>query len=256
MVSYKDGRELAAMREAGRVVATTLDLLARHAEPGISLKELDSLAARTIKASGARPSFLHYHPLFAPTPYPGTVCLSVNDAVVHGIPNQQRLHEGDLLSIDCGAIVAGYHGDAAITIPVGGRTDPAGQRLIDTTKKALENAIEQAVPGNRIGDISSAVERTAREQGYGILEGCNGHGIGTSMHEEPPVPNTGRAGRGLRLRPGLTIAIEPMLHEGGSDESRTLMDGWTIATKDGSRAAHFEHSIAVTDDGPLILTAL
>lgn len=253
MVSYKDSRELAAMREAGRVVAVTLERLAAAAEPGISLRELDAIAARCIKEHRARPSFLHYHPLFAPTPYPATVCLSVNEAVVHGIPDGRVLREGDLLSIDCGAHVRGYHGDAAITVPVGW-VDPGGLRLMEVTRRALADAIAQAVPGARLGDVSYAVERAARTAGYGILAGCGGHGIGTAMHEDPSVPNTGRPGRGLRLREGLTIAIEPMFHEGGRDEGRTLADGWTIATADGSRAAHFEHSIVITADGPEILT--
>lgn len=253
MVSYKNPRELEVMREAGRVVAVTLERVAAAAEAGVPLIELDAIAARCIKEHGARPSFLHYHPLFAPTPYPATVCLSVNDAVVHGIPDGRRLRPGDLLSIDCGAEIRGYHGDAARTVCVG-PADPDAVRLMDVTRQALERAIEAARPGARLGDISYAVESVARAAGYGILEGCGGHGIGTAMHEDPWVANVGRAGRGLTLREGLTIAIEPMLSEGGHDEGRTLSDGWTIATADGSRAAHFEHTVAVTADGPVVLT--
>jgi methionyl aminopeptidase len=254
MVSYKNFHELSLMRAAGRVVGVTLQRVADAAEPGISLKELDAIAARCIKEHHAQPSFLHYHPRFAPTPYPATLCLSVNDAVVHGIPDGRVLRDGDLLSIDCGAQLGGYHGDAAITIAVNG-ANAAGQRLMDVTRRALEEGIKNAVPGGRIGDISAAVETVGRSAGYGILAGCGGHGIGTAMHEDPSVPNVGRKGRGMRLAEGLTIAIEPMFHEGGHDAGRTLSDGWTIATTDGSRAAHFEHSIAITADGPVILTA-
>ncbi|REE98076.1 type I methionyl aminopeptidase [Thermomonospora umbrina] len=253
MVNYKSPRELSVMREAGRVVHNTLERVAAAAEPGISLLELDAIAARCIKEHGARSSFLHYRPRYAPTPYPAVLCLSVNEVVVHGIPTGRTLREGDLLSIDCGAEVGGYHGDAAITISIG-PPDEGAARLMETTRHALERAIEAARPGARLGDVSHAVETVGREAGYGILADCGGHGIGTAMHEDPSVSNTGLPGRGLRLREGLTIAIEPMFHEGGDDEGRTLADGWSIVTADGSRAAHFEHSIAVTADGPIILT--
>jgi methionyl aminopeptidase len=253
MVSYRSPREWELMREAGRVVARTLQAVRDAAEPGISLAELDAVAARSIKEMNAKPSFLHYHPKWSPTPYPATVCVSVNEVIVHGIPDGSVLREGDLVSVDCGAHVGGYHGDAAITFAVG-TVDAAGQRLMDVTRQALERAIEAARPGARLGDIGHAVERTARLAGYGILDGCTGHGIGTAMHEEPDVPNRGRPGRGLVLREGLTIAIEPMLIEGGHDDAVVLRDGWSIATADRSRAAHFEHSIAITEDGPLILT--
>jgi len=235
------------------VVALTLQAVADVVEPGVSLAELDAVAARSIKELGARPSFLGYQPSWAPSPYPGTVCLSVNDVVVHGVPTGRVLKAGDLLSIDCGAIVGGYHGDAAISVGVGG-VDPAGQRLMDVTKGCLEAAIQAARVGGRMGDIAHAVESMARGAGYGVLDGAGGHGIGTAMHEPPAVPNVGRAGRGMRLREGLTIAIEPMIHEGGEDETRLLADGWSMATADGSRAAHFEHSVAITADGPVVLT--
>ncbi|MFC5754161.1 type I methionyl aminopeptidase [Actinomadura rugatobispora] len=253
MVTYRDPRELEIMREAGRVVARTLDAVEGAAEPGVSLAELDAVAARTIKELDARPSFLHYHPNWSPTPYPGTVCVSVNEVIVHGIPDGRVLRAGDLVSVDCGAELGGYHGDAAVTFAVG-EADEAGRRLMDVTRLALERAIEAARPGARMGDLGHAVERTAREAGYGILEGCTGHGIGTAMHEDPEVPNIGRPGTGLVLREGLTIAIEPMFEEGGRDDAVGLRDGWSIATADGSRAAHFEHTIAVTADGPVILT--
>jgi methionyl aminopeptidase len=252
MVTLKSQAELDRMREAGRVVGVTLRRVSEAVEPGISLAELDAIGAACIKGHGAQSNFLGYQPHFAPTPYPKTLCLSVNDVIVHGLPDEQILKDGDILSIDCGAIVNGYHGDAAVTVPVG-QVDAAAVRLIDTTRKALHNAIRKAVEGGKMGDISHAVEATARP--YGLLQGFGGHGIGTAMHEDPHVANVGRAGRGMRLREGLTIAIEPMLIEGGGDGGRTLADGWSIATADGSRAAHFEHSIAITKDGPLILTA-
>ncbi|GLW65918.1 hypothetical protein Arub01_41620 [Actinomadura rubrobrunea] len=172
---------------------------------------------------------------------------------MHGIPDGRVLKDGDVVSVDCGAEVGGYHGDAAITFAVG-EADADAVRLMDVTRTALERAIEQARPGGRMGDISYAVMRTAREAGYGILQGCGGHGIGTRMHEAPDVPNVGRPGRGLLLQEGLTIAIEPMFHEGGRDAAEVLPDGWSIATADGSRAAHFEHTVAITADGPVVLT--
>ena len=251
MVTLKNQAELDRMREAGRVVGITLERVAGAVESGISLAELEAIGAACINEHGARPSFLDYHPRSARTPYPATLCLSVNDVVVHGIPDATVLKDGDIISIDCGAEVGGYHGDAAVTVPVGEVDDDANQ-LMKVTSEALTAAIRAARPGATLGDVSHAVETTARP--YGILDGCGGHGIGTAMHEDPHVANTGRPGRGMRLRPGLVIAIEPMLIEGGGDEGWLREDGWTIATADGSRAAHFEHTIAVTEDGPKILT--
>jgi methionyl aminopeptidase len=199
------------------------------------------------------PSFLGYHPSWAPTPYPGVLCLSVDDAVVHGIPDRRALAEGDLLSVDCGAHVDGYHGDAALTVAIG-TPDAAGERLMAATADALAAAIAAAQPGSRIGDVSHAVESVARGRGYGLPRNLGGHGIGTAMHEDPSVPNAGRPGRGVPLREGLVIAIEPMLLESGRDACRTRPDGWTVVTADGSRAAHFEHTVAITADGPVILT--
>jgi methionyl aminopeptidase len=255
MVVLKSDAEIALMREAGRIVALTLATVAAEVRPGVALRDLDGLAAETIAAAGAKSSFHGYHPSWAPTPYAGALCLSVNEAIVHGVPDKRRLVEGDLLSIDCGAHIDGYHGDAAVTVGVG-RLDAAAQRLSDTTARALRAGIAAAVPGAKMGDISAAVESVAREAGYGLPDGYGGHGIGTAMHEDPSVPNTGRAGRGMKLREGLVLAIEPMLIEGGTDDSRILRDGWTVVTADGSRAAHFEHSIAITADGPVILTQL
>ncbi|MDI1461382.1 type I methionyl aminopeptidase [Catellatospora sp. KI3] len=207
-----------------------------------------------IAAEGAKPSFLGYHPGWAPVPYPAVLCLSVDDAIVHGIPDRRVLREGDLLSIDCAVHVDGYHADAAVTVGVGA-LDPAATRLARTAEQALAAGIAAARPGARLGDVAHAIESVARGAGYGLLEGCGGHGIGTEMHEDPHVSNTGRPGRGLVLREGLVIAIEPMLLAGGRDGSRTGADGWTILTSDGSRAAHAEHTIAVTAAGPVVLTA-
>jgi methionyl aminopeptidase len=252
MVTLKNQAELDRMRAAGRIVGATLRRVADAVRPGVSLAELDAIGAACIREHGARPSFLDYHPRSAPTPYPATLCLSVNDVVVHGIPDGRLLRDGDILSIDCGAETGGYHGDAAVTVPVG-EPDDAAVRLMTAAREALAAAIGVVRAGNRLGDVSHAVEAAARP--YGLLAGCGGHGVGTAMHEDPHVPNTGRPGRGMRLREGLVIAIEPMVIEGGGDGGRTLADGWAIATADGSRAAHFEHTVAVTGDGPVILTA-
>lgn len=243
------------MREAGRVVARILRDVRAAAEPGVPLGELEAVASRTLKEHHATSPFLHYKPAWAPYPYPANICVSVNEVVVHGIPDGRVLLDGDLVTVDCGARVGGYCGDAAVSFMVG-TGDAAGARLVETTRAALERAIAQAVPGNRLGDVSSAVEETARNAGYGIADGSGGHGIGTEMHEDPPVPNTGRRGRGMRLREGLTIAIEPLVTESGRDATVTLADGWSVATGDGSRAAHFEHTVAITGDGPRVLTAL
>jgi methionyl aminopeptidase len=253
MITLKSPAEIALMREAGRVVARTLAAVAQAARPGVALADLDDLAAEVIADAGAKPSFLGYRPTWAPVPYPGVLCLSVNDAVVHGIPDRRVLVEGDLLSIDCGAHVEGYHGDAAVTVPIG-EVDDAARRLSNTTKRSLDAAIAAIVPGARLGDVSHAIETVARSAGYGLPHGLGGHGIGTAMHEDPHLPNTGKPGRGLRLRDGLVMAIEPMLIESGRDRCETAGDGWTVLTADGSRAAHFEHTVAITADGPVILT--
>lgn len=254
MVTLKSAAEIERMRAAGRVLADTLRVVADAARPGVSLKELDDLAADHIRASGATPSFLGYRPAPTMSPFPGVTCLSVNDAVVHGIPTAYVLRDGDLLSIDCGTIVDGYHGDSAVTVPVG-TVDAAAERLSAATREALGAATAAMVPGARLGDVAHAVQRVAEAYGYGILDDHGGHGIGTSMHEAPHVPNTGRPGRGYRLREGLVLALEPMFVEGGRGNYRVLSDGWTLVTADGSRAAHWEHTVAVTADGPRVLTA-
>jgi methionyl aminopeptidase len=253
MVVLRTEAEIATIRQAGRVVAETLAAVAAAATPGVALADLDELAVGLIARAAAKPSFLGYHPRWAPLPYPTVLCLSVNDAIVHGIPDRRALAEGDLLSIDLAVIVDGYHADAAITVGVGA-LDDAAVRLSTTASRALDAGIAAAVPGGRIGDIAHAIEAVGRGAGYGIPDGLGGHGVGTAMHEEPSVPNTGRPGRGMELREGLVIAIEPMLVEGGTDRYRVGRDGWTILTADGSRAAHWEHTIAITADGPVVLT--
>ncbi len=232
MVVFKSAAELAVMREAGRVVAETLAAVGAAAAPGVLPIDLDAMAADRIAAAGAKPSFLGYHPRWAPTPYPGVLCLSVNDEIVHGIPGRRPLRDGDLLSVDCGAYIDGYHGDAAVTVEIGAVPAEA-RRLSAETRRALEAGIAAAVEGNRIGDISAAIAAVGRGAGYGIPDGMGGHGIGTAMHEDPSVPNTGRPGRGLPLREGLVLAIEPMFSAGGRDGHRVRKDGWTIVTADG-----------------------
>ncbi|GAA3217395.1 type I methionyl aminopeptidase [Actinocorallia longicatena] len=253
MVEIKAAEALEAMREAGRVVARALAAVREAAAVGVSLLELDQVARDVLEAAGATSPFLGYRPSFAPTPFPAVICTSVNDAIVHGIPTGYRLADGDLLSVDCGAELGGWTGDAAVSFTVG-TPGPGDTALLDATRGALDAAIAAARPGNRIGDLSHAIETVAA--GYGMPADFGGHGIGRRMHEDPPVPNRGRRGRGYPLRPGLALAIEPMLIAGGGDSYRTGPDGWTLHTTDGSRAAHFEHTVAITEDGPRVLTLL
>jgi methionyl aminopeptidase len=253
MVEIKTDAAMDAMREAGRVVANALAAAREAAGPGVTLLELDEAARQVIHEAGAKPSFLDYHPAFAPTPYPAVICASVNDAIVHGIPDRYRLRDGDLLSIDCGATLNGWTGDAAVSFTIG-HPSAADQRLLETTRRALDAGIAAAVAGSRIGDIAHAVGRTGRAAGYGIPQGFGGHGIGRAMHEDPDVPNEGRPGRGFPLRHGVVLAIEPMLLASGRDGFHVAADGWTLRTDDGGRAAHFEHTVAITDDGPRVLT--
>jgi methionyl aminopeptidase len=254
MVELKTETELALMREAGRVVATALAAVREYAAVGVSLRELDAVAAGVIDKAGATSSFLHYHPRFAPTPYPAVICASVNEVIVHGIPDDYRLRDGDLLSVDCGAELDGFHGDSAFSMIVG-TPRPADERLVAHTEAALAAGIAATVPGNTLGDIGHAVASIGRPAGYGIPADFGGHGIGRQMHEDPPVHNEGRPGRGMTLRPGLVIAIEPMFLSGGKDRYRVRPDGWSLYTVDGSRAAHAEHTVAVTEAGPVVLTA-
>ncbi|MCX2967955.1 type I methionyl aminopeptidase [Streptomyces sp. TRM70308] len=253
MVELKNAAALDAMREAGRVVAQALAAAREAADVGVSLRELDEAARTVLEENRARSPFLGYRPSFAPSPFPGVICASVNDAVVHGIPTGYRLRDGDLVSVDCGAELDGWTGDAAITFAVG-TPRPADRALMDAAQRALDAGIAAARPGQRIGDISHAVGTVAREARCGMPADFGGHGIGRRMHEDPHVPNRGRPGRGLLLRPGLVLAIEPMLMAGGRDAYRADADGWTLRTADGSRAAHAEHTVAVTEAGPRVLT--
>jgi methionyl aminopeptidase len=248
-IEIKTAAQLAAMAEAGRVVARALNAAAAAVAPGVSTAALDAIAAREIRAAGAAPSFLGYHG------FPATICACVNDEIVHGIPRAtRRLRDGDVVSIDCGAIVDGWHADAALTVPVGTVGAELGL-LIDSCERALWHGLAAARPGARLGDVSHAVERRALAAGtYGIVEDYGGHGIGSEMHMDPPVPNRGRPGRGPVLEEGMALAIEPLLVL-GSPGTRLLDDGWTVVTDDGGPAAHFEHTVAITSGGPWVLTA-
>ena len=252
MVTRKSRSEIERMRQAGRVVAEVLDKIEAELRPGVSTAHLDAIAEAHIRASGATPSFKGSPGINPKRPFPASVCISIDDEIVHGIPGDRAIRSGQIVSVDAGAILDGWHGDAARTFYVGD-PPPAVAQLIDLTREAMLAGIAAAVPGNHIDDISAAVQAVASRAGLGIIRQFVGHGIGTAMHEEPQVPNfrTGRLGR--KLEPGLCLAIEPMFTLGDYD-TRILSDDWTVATADGSLAAHFEHSIAVTEDGPQILT--
>jgi methionyl aminopeptidase len=252
MVTRKSRREIDKMRVAGRVVAEVLALVESELKPGVTPAELDTMAERHIRASGATPSFKGYGD--RRNPFPGSLCISLDDEVVHGIPDNRPIKAGQIVSIDAGAIVDGWHGDAARTFVVG---EPGAEvtELIETTRLAMMAGIAAAVAGARIGDISAAIEDVATPGGYGIVRQFVGHGIGTEMHQEPQVPNYRAGPKGMQLVPGICLAIEPMLTL-GSHEVGVRPDGWTVVTRDGSLAAHFEHTIAVTDNGPEILTTV
>ena len=249
-IQIKTPAQIARMYAAGQVVARTLAALADAVRPGVTTAELDSIAEREIRSAGAVPSFLGY------SGFPASICASVNEQVVHGIPSgRQRLRTGDVISIDCGAILDGWHGDAAISVGVG-EIEPADQALLDACEASMWAGIAQAVAGRRLGDISHAVERSVQASGdYGLIREYTGHGIGTEMHMDPAVRNYGPPGQGPRLLNGMALAIEPMITRGGREVAE-LDDGWTVISVDGSRAAHFEHTVAVTADGPWVLTAL
>lgn len=248
MVTLKSSRELKLMREAGRIVAQVLDAMRAKAAPGVTTAELNEEAERLIRKMGAVPSFKGYHG------YPAAICTSINEQVVHGIPDGRRLNEGDILSVDVGAIYKGYHGDAAITIPIGG-VSPEAQRLLEVTEGALWAGIAKARAGLRTGDISAAIQEWVESRGMSVVREYTGHGIGRQMHEDPQIPNFGRAGTGYVLREGMTFALEPMVNL-GTWKTKVLSDGWTVVTEDGRLSAHFEHTIAVTDGEPLVLTVL
>jgi methionyl aminopeptidase len=242
----KSSDQLAKMRAAGRVVAEMHECIREAIRPGVTTLELDKIGRDVIDRRGARSNFLNYHG------FPAVICTSPNDMIVHGIPGSYRLKEGDIISIDCGAIVDGWHGDAAFTAPVGSVT-PEAQRLMDVTEASLEAGIREMVAGHRLSDIGHAVQVVAEEAGFSVVRGYEGHAIGTAMHEKPGVPNFGEAGRGPKLKPGMVFAVEPMVNAGGAG-THVLDDGWSVVTRDGSLSAHFEHSIAITDDGPEVLT--
>jgi methionyl aminopeptidase len=248
--TLKRPSEIDQMRAAGALLAEILDVLESHLRPGVTTLELDQVAERMIRDAGGQPSFLGYG---SSPPFPGSICTSINEEVVHGIPlAARRLDSGDLISVDIGCILGGWHADCARTWSIG-EVSPAEARLIDTTRQAMEAGISAAVAGRRIGDIGYAIESIARDHGYGVVRPFVGHGIGTSMHEDPQVPNYGRPGTGMRIESGMCLAIEPMFTLGG-DDVFVDDDGWTVRTVDGSRAAHFENTIAVTDGGPQVLT--
>ena len=253
MVEIKTPGEIQAMRASGRVVAQILATVRAQAAAGMRLSELDEAARAVLAAAGATSPFLGYRPSFAPVPYPAAICASVNDAALHGIPDRYRLVDGDLLSVDCGAVLDGWAADAAISFTIG-PPRPGDARLIATTEAALRAGIAAAAPGARIGDISAVIGAAGRAGGYGICTDFGGHGVGRAMHEDPHIPNEGPAGRGRRLTPGLVIAIEPWFLAGGKDSYYIDDDGWTIRSGDGSRAAHAEHTVAITADGPEVLT--
>ena len=255
MIQIKTEAEVALMRAAGLVVGRTLQALTAAAVPGVTTAELDELAEARIRDAGAIPSFKGYQPHHGVPPFPGSICASVNDEIVHGIPGGRVLRDGDLVSIDCGAVLDGWHGDAAVTVAVGDVPEEV-RELVRVTEESMWRGLAAARVGGRVSDIGHAVESYVTGQGaYGIVEEYGGHGIGTEMHQEPHVLNYGRAGRGPRLEAGLVLAIEPMLTL-GSLRTREHDDQWTISTADGGWAAHFEHTVAVTSDGPWVLTAI
>jgi methionyl aminopeptidase len=247
LITRKNAEQLALMRRAGAVVAEMHEACIRAAVPGATTLEVDAVAREVLSRRGARSNFLGYHG------FPAVVCTSPNDVIVHGIPSADVvLAEGDILSIDCGAVIEGWHADAAVTVPIGA-VDDESTRLMEATKRSLDAAIEQVVEGHRLGDVGAAVEGIAERAGFSVVREYVGHGIGTAMHEDPQVPNYGPAGRGMKLKEGHVLAIEPMVNA-GSPDTEVLDDGWTVVTVDGRRSAHFEHTIAVTDHGPEVLT--
>ncbi len=254
MIILKSKEEIEKMRKAGKLVAEVLSEIARIAVPGVTTKELDSVAERLILESGGRPAFKGYQPDFIRCGhFPATLCTSLNNEVVHGVPDERALKEGDLLSVDTGVELDGYYGDAAISIIIG-KGDPEAERLLEVTRGALEAAIQKCVPGNRLSDVSHAIQSFVESRGFQVVRRFVGHGIGRSMHEDPPVLNFGEPGKGPVLKPGMVIAIEPMVNA-GTYEVDASPDYWPVYTRDGKLSAHFEHTVAVTEDGPDVLTA-
>ncbi len=250
-IVLKSPRELALMRDAGKINARALAAAIDVVRPGVTTGEVNRAAAKVLKKSGAVPAFVGVPGAY---PYPAETTISINDELVHGIPGDRRLEEGDIVSIDCGTIYEGFVGDSALTVGVGEVSEEA-QKLIRITREALFEGIKKMVPGNYSGDVSAAIQAHVEGNGFQVVREYTGHGVGRSMHEDPQVPNYGRKGRGVLLKPGMTIALEPMVMSGGF-ETRILSDQWTVASKDGRLTAHFEHSVAVTENGPWILTAM
>jgi methionyl aminopeptidase len=251
VIDYKSREDLDRMRKAGRIVASTIERVLEAVRPGATTADLDAVAEAHIVERDAIPSFKGY----GQPPFPASICASVNDEVVHGIPSPRRvLREGDLLSLDFGAIWEGFHGDSAVTVFVGEPPSPEAEKLVRVTEEALEAGIAQIRPGGRLSDVGAAVQQVAEGAGFQVVREYVGHGIGRNMHEDPQIPNYGEPGRGPELKPGLVIAVEPMVNVGGW-ETRVLADHWTVVTADGSLSAHFEHTIAVTEDGREVLTA-
>ncbi len=248
MVIIKNKKEIQIMREAGRIVAQVLDAMEKAIAPGITTEQLDRQASKLIRLAGGEPAFLGYRG------FPASICASVNEELVHGIPSLRRLKEGDIISIDVGVRYQGYYGDAALTFPVG-RIDESARRLMKVTRESLHRAVEKVRVGNYLSDISHVIQSYAESHNYSVVRNFVGHGIGTRMHEEPEVPNFGLPGRGLRLREGMVFAIEPMINV-GSWEVEVLEDQWTVVTVDRKLCAHYEHTVAVTADGPEVLTLL
>ena len=247
-IIIKSEREIAVMRQAGKVVATVLRILSEKIKPGMKTKELDAIAAREVVKLGASPSFKGYHG------FPASLCVSVNDEVVHGIPGERVLNEGDIVSLDFGAIYNGFQGDAAVTVGVG-EISPQAKKLMETTEGALKAGISASCPGARLGDVSTAIQDYTESRGYSVVREYNGHGIGREMHEEPQIPNFGLPGTGPVLKKGMTLALEPMVNL-GDWKTRVGNDHWAVYTADGSLSAHFEHTIAITDAEPQVLTIL
>jgi methionyl aminopeptidase len=248
MVILKSRQEIEKMRKSNLIVATILEELGKKIRPGIKTIELDRLSEDLALKKGARPAFKGYRG------YPYSLCTSVNSEVVHGMPSERELKEGDIISLDFGILNDGYYGDAAVTVPVGDIT-PAAKRLLQVTEEALYKGITEVKAGNRVGDISAAIQGHVEAAGYSVVRDLVGHGIGKSLHEDPQVPNYGSAGRGIELKPGMVFAIEPMVNE-GAYRVDVLRDGWTVVTADGKLSAHFEHSVAITENGPVILSRI
>lgn len=250
-IILKSAAEIDAMRSAGRLNAQALAAVRAAVRPGVTTGELDALAEEIIRKGGGKPIFKGYP---GPTPYPASICASVNEELVHGIPSKRKLKEGDILSVDCGTLLDGFVGDAAFTVGVG-EISPVAQKLLEITEQALYEGIRQMRPGNHTGDVSAAIQRFVESRGMHLTREYTGHGVGRSMHEAPQVPNYGTPGRGPVLRPGMTIALEPMVLV-GTPKTRVLGDQWTVVSADGSLTAHFEHSVAVSEDEPVILTLI